>query len=603
MKRFFLSFILLGCFFQLEAQERTANDTILMLENKIWRAELPSEKSYTQEMEFREGGLYAAFTYNGKKVIMEDSYRVCGDTIKTYFCKQYSILELTDSTLVIRYIPQRLVIGNGPVKYVNTINSPAKMLENEQRLDSIWRKEDIWNKGVADISGKPIKDLSTIEPPRWAKWDYDLTKYYISQMKYPEELLKKNVAGYSVVMFTIDTLGVPGIVNILTTKHKEFDQEVIRLTKELPHCLPCRDQNGKRMKCLYTVYVPFLPQHYKDWVKKDSISEEALKHCLVQWETQSYFQKDNQPSPVDYIEKRISYNPLLLGNKKEAEGRYGIQIDSYGEVTKAHTISSCGISEWDNQVLQIIQTMPHWIPVVNHQGKGHYQDAVWAITFTFRNDHAYVIEHGGESNDREHMTWQSDEWKIINRSGNELLEYTVIREDKAVKGLLIRYSHPSGSMRTLTYIYPEDIAYADNFHAEVTLKDLNFDGQDDIAIPLGNYGNQRIQYEDGYLWDKTQKTYVPVKQLKEIANPRIDKEERCLFSFSRESAASYHYERFEYVDAELVKTAELIQTYRQAGGKPLFTEKQYQKGKGMKVVHSSVSLDKISGYWQKVIFL
>ena len=34
MKRFFLSFILLGCFFQLEAQERTANDTILMLENK-----------------------------------------------------------------------------------------------------------------------------------------------------------------------------------------------------------------------------------------------------------------------------------------------------------------------------------------------------------------------------------------------------------------------------------------------------------------------------------------------------------------------------------------------------------------------------------------
>lgn len=150
----------------------------------------------------------------------------------------------------------------------------------------------------------------------------------------------------------------------------------------------------------------------------------------------------------------------------------------------------------------------------------------------FVNGHAYVTEHGGESNEREHTTWQSDKWKIINRNGNELLEYTVIREEKAVKGLLIRYFHPSGSIRTLTYTYPEDIAYANNFHAEVTLKDLNFDGQDDIAIPLGNYGNQRIQYEDGYLWDKTQKTYVSVKQLKEIANPRIDKEERCLFSFS-----------------------------------------------------------------------
>lgn len=34
MKRFFLSIILLGCFFQLGAHERTANDTNPMLENK-----------------------------------------------------------------------------------------------------------------------------------------------------------------------------------------------------------------------------------------------------------------------------------------------------------------------------------------------------------------------------------------------------------------------------------------------------------------------------------------------------------------------------------------------------------------------------------------
>lgn len=836
MKRFFLSFILLGCFFQLEAQERTANDTILMLENKIWRAELPSEKSYTQEMEFRDYGLYATFTYNGKKVIMEDSYRVCGDTIKTYFCKQYLILELTDSTLVIRYIPQRLVIGNGPVKYINTINSPAKMLENEQRLDSIWRKKNIWNLGVV-----PIKDDKTIkEPPQWANWETDLEKYYVSQMKYPENLLQKNVAGYSVAMFAIDTLGVPGIVNILTTNYKEFDQEVIRLTKELPHCLPCRDQNGKQMECLYTVYVPFLPQHYRNRVKADSIREEELKQSFVEWEAVSFFEKANPYAVTDYINERLTYDSKLLNGKKEIKGIYTIHIDSYGEIIKVETLRGCDIQEWDNQVLQIIKGMPRWIPAINFHGKGEYRSSVWTVPVLFKNDsptknelhdynwliktlsreckypvnqqkrnkgcvlqveytvtpegyishatvlnqaprafrksvmqvfqslrnvptvlrpgkstlsiqfwldnmakgphadvliigysscdtpvlmrydavltahttephlevgvpvcylneqgdtivpygkyrycqtdtiteigfvyenkpkksrivcindagkelfyvfkcdngpdylkeglfrmmdeqgrigfadssgnvvihpqflyatpfangHAYVTEHGGESNEREHTSWQSDEWKIINRNGNELLEYTVIQEDKAVTELLIRYSHPSGSIRSLTYTYPEDIVLADNFHAEVTLKDLNFDGQDDIVIPLGNYGNQRIQYEDGYLWDKTQKTYVPVKQLKEIANLRIDKEERCLFSFSRESAASYHYERYEYVDAELVKTAELIQTYRQAGGKPLFTEKHYQKGKGMRVVHSSVPIHEISHYWLKIV--
>ena len=299
MKRFFLSFILLGCIFQLEAQERTVNDTILMLENKIWRTELPSEKSYTQEMEFREGGWWTTFTYNGEKTVLEDSYRISEDTIKTYGCKQYLILELNDSTLVIRYLPKELVIGNGPVKYINTINSPAKMLANEQRLDSIWRKEDIWNKGVADISGKPIKDLSTIEPPRWAVWDYDLTKYYVSQMKYPEELLKKNVAGYSVVMFALDTLGLPRWNTILTTIHEDFDKEVIRLTKELPHCLPCRDKNGKRMECLYTVYVPFLPQHYRDRVKADSVRKEELKQSFVEWEAVSYFEKANPYAITD----------------------------------------------------------------------------------------------------------------------------------------------------------------------------------------------------------------------------------------------------------------------------------------------------------------
>ena len=50
-------------------------------------------------------------------------------------------------------------------------------------------------------------------------------------MKYPEELLKKNVAGYSVVMFALDTLGLPRWNTILTTVQEEFDAEVIRLTE------------------------------------------------------------------------------------------------------------------------------------------------------------------------------------------------------------------------------------------------------------------------------------------------------------------------------------------------------------------------------------
>ena len=403
MKRFFAFILLLATVCVVQAQENTVQgDTLVLLENKIWRAQLPDEKQYVTEMEFRDHVWRSTFLYKGKTDTIETSYGICGDTIKTYDRKQYKILELTDSTLVILYLPERMTIGVGAVKYINIVNSPAKMRENENRLDSIWRKEDIWNKGIASISGKPIKDLSTIEPPRWAKWDYDLEKYYTSQMVYPEELLKKNQAGYSVVMFSIDTLGLSRGINILTTIHKKFDKEVIRLTRELPHCLPCRDKDGKRIECFYTVYVPFLPQHYRDRLKVDSIAEEELKHSFVEWETVARFQNEIPDaiqtgiSAQDYIIQRLVYNSTLLGDKQRVRGVYSIQINSYGEVYTAKVLQSCGIEDWDNQVLDIIRKMPRWTPSINLRGKGEYQEFTLNIPIHFKGSRN-LIAHTTEN--------------------------------------------------------------------------------------------------------------------------------------------------------------------------------------------------------------
>lgn len=358
----------------------------VLLENKIWNVQLPKGKQYAMEMEFRGAGWRNVFLYNGKRTETFYSYSLCGDTIKVFESrKKYIIQELTDSSLVFQYLPDSLTIGVSSIKCI-TDNSMEGQRKNEARLDSIWRKEDIWNKGVASISGKPIKDLSTIKPPRWAKWDYDLEKYYTSQMVYPEELLKKKQAGYSVVMFSLDTLGLPRSINILTTKHKDFDKEVIRLTKALPHCLPCRNKEGKRMECFYTVYIPFLPQHYRDRVKADSIGEENLKQMFVTWESPSYFQNGHPYAVINYINERLVYNPELLGNKKEAKGFYKISIDSYGEITEAKTFRSCGISKWDAQVIEIIKGMPRWTPEINYHGKGEYRSSVWTVSIKFKNE-------------------------------------------------------------------------------------------------------------------------------------------------------------------------------------------------------------------------
>ena len=65
---------------------------------------------------------------------------------------------LTDSTLVFQCLPDSLTIGTDTVKYI-TDNSIEGQRKYEERLDSIWRKEDIWNKGVAKITGEPVKGV------------------------------------------------------------------------------------------------------------------------------------------------------------------------------------------------------------------------------------------------------------------------------------------------------------------------------------------------------------------------------------------------------------------------------------------------------------
>lgn len=704
----------------LSAQNNDGADMPALLENKVWKMQLPQDKQYAMEMEFRDAGWRSVFLYDGKRTETFYSYSLCGDTIKVFESrKNYIIQELTDSTLIFQYLPDTLTIGVGPVRCV-TDNSLQGQWENENRLDSIWRAEISWNIGVLDMSGSPVKDLSTIEPPRWAKWDYDLEKYYTSQMVYPEELLKKNQAGYSVVMFSIDTLGLPHNTYILTSRHKEFDKEVIRLTKELPHCLPCRDKDGKRMKCYYAVYVPFLPQHYRNRVKADSIAEEEQKHCFVEWEAVSSFQDGEPWSAQNYITRHLKYDPTLLGDKQQARGIYTMRINSYGEVYEAKVLRSCGIQDWDNQVLEIIRKMPRWTPTINYYGKGEYRESVWTIPIffkrngnliahtaeshlevgvpicylneqgdtiipygkykfcqtdtirhigfvyenrqnarivcidnqgkelfyvykydngpdyireglfrimdedgwigfadslgnvvikpqfkfatSFENGKAQATTSGDAINDGEHSFWKSDEWQLIDHKGDKMIKYVAIRNGTSLKGLQITiFGKQREISQEISYSYPPDIEFANNLDVWVNLQDVSFDGKDDILVNLGQYSNQIIQYYDCFVWDETKGQYCKDESFRQIENPQINNEKRCVFSSSRISAASYSYKRFEFIEGHFIETAVLTQTFRASKQPPLFTEKQYVKGRGWVTLHKDVPVDKINRDWLSII--
>ena len=98
------------------AQDKSSVDMSALLENKIWKVQLPQDKQYAIEMEFRSAEWKQSFLYDKKQTPICYSYSLHEDTIKVFESgKDYIIQELTDSTLVLQYLPEILTIEVAPV--------------------------------------------------------------------------------------------------------------------------------------------------------------------------------------------------------------------------------------------------------------------------------------------------------------------------------------------------------------------------------------------------------------------------------------------------------------------------------------------------------
>ena len=99
MKKFLSILFSLVVISELAAQNSDYTDISALLENKIWKVQLPKGKQYAMEMEFRDAEWKKTFLYDEKKTETLYSYSLCGDTIKVFESrKKYIIQELTDST-------------------------------------------------------------------------------------------------------------------------------------------------------------------------------------------------------------------------------------------------------------------------------------------------------------------------------------------------------------------------------------------------------------------------------------------------------------------------------------------------------------------------
>lgn len=83
----------------------------------------------------------------------------------------FSLLQAQESTVKDTLVlPERPEIGVGAVKCINTVNSSAKIRENENRLNSVWCKEGIGIKSLSSLPDRQVTDTTDIKISRRTKW-------------------------------------------------------------------------------------------------------------------------------------------------------------------------------------------------------------------------------------------------------------------------------------------------------------------------------------------------------------------------------------------------------------------------------------------------
>ena len=95
-----------------------------------------------------------------------------------------------------------------------------------------------------------------IEEPQYPGGRKELLKYMEEHMRYPDSMRDLDMEGEVVVEFYVERNGVISGVSVVKSVSKEFDDEAIRLTRNMPRWIPGR-KNGVLVRYKMTMPINF----------------------------------------------------------------------------------------------------------------------------------------------------------------------------------------------------------------------------------------------------------------------------------------------------------------------------------------------------------
>lgn len=166
---------------------------------------------------------------------------------------------------------------------------------------------------------------------------------------------------------------------------------------------------------------------------------------------------------------------------------------------------------------------------------------------------------------------------------------------KTKQGIKIKIMECNTELQSIDYRYDTEFEPSPGSRRDsVVLRDVTFDGNDDLLIYLGSFGNQGVEYFDCYVWNDSEQAFVHTPTFRNIQNPTFAN--GCIFSKARESASTYIYERWTYRKSRFTSDARLVQRYSAditcRYEESLINDKRQQK---------SLTREQISKFWLDII--
>lgn len=236
---------------------------------------------------------------------------------------------------------------------------------------------------------KDEKDTLMVVPkmPEFPGGVKALMEYLQKNQKYPIEAQKRGIQGRVIIMFVVGKDGSILNPRIVRGIDPEIDKEALRIIQSMPKWIPGEAEDGSKAYVRYTIPISFkLVKPETDAHSVNRITDEEEKEAMrLAYEREEKYRNKIDKNVVPYKYPQYPQYPggqkamLKYINEKVSDlhAKYkwddqdvvfvSIIVDKDGSITHSEVVHS-KTSRFDDLAIEVVQSMPKWIPAEAKDG-------------------------------------------------------------------------------------------------------------------------------------------------------------------------------------------------------------------------------------------